>query len=133
MNLINPDESLIPLLRALANNGLHYYASALPGPYDRSTTLVDLALNSFGYDELFSGDFTLESIEDHKATILGGVRSITNTSGSDFIVYGYYVTNVVDTLLFACAALPSPITVPNGGTFKYLPILGDSSAFSSSP
>lgn len=129
MDVIYPDQGLLPVLHEIANDGtgkvFHWYGNDFTP--DQDTVLSDLV----GMDSVFppisvpDSDFVFEQVTQHVAAIQAANISQPNTSGVSQTVYGWYSTDASGTYLFQAARYDgAPIVVPNGQVVIITPIIG---------
>lgn len=132
MNLVHPDATLVNLLKLIATPTLRYRIFVRNVTIDRATVLADFGIGfERGPIDVNVADFTLSGVASHKGTIIAPPVAIVDTSGIPETLYGYYVTDVAGTMLLACAKFDTPIVAPGNESTTIVPILGDSSAYSS--
>ena len=130
------DNGLIGILQRFIAGDLHFHLFTAPtSPVDETILLAgltELAAPGYTAKTVLFTDFTLFGLAAHNGSAMAAPISFgTNTSGSSVDVYGYYVTDTADTVLFAIANFDSaPITVPNGAAWPVVtPAFGDFSQY----
>lgn len=124
MHQIHPDQGLVHQCIAVAQQFLKYRLFTNNLTLSQATVYSDFVEASGGggyaavtYDE---GDFTLDSVAAHIATITAADVVFSVSSGSQSI-YGYYVTDSANTKVLACGKFSdaprtldasNPISIP---------------------
>lgn len=122
---------LTDLLAGMADFEIHLFTNNLT--VDRNNVIGDFiepAWAGYASVTVAPGDFTI-STSGHLTTALASPITFENTSGSGQNAYGYYVTNSAGDLIAAARFDGAPITIPDGGTYPVVPIIGDFSQYAS--
>ena len=105
MDQIHPDVSLIPILERIVADDFRYHLFENNVVPDRDTELADLTeVGSGGYASIVvaAADFTLSGVTGHLGSLAAAPISWT-PSGTDWTIYGYYITDSANTLLLGVA------------------------------
>lgn len=133
MRLIFPDEGLVEQLKRIVNDGVTYHLFTNDVTPDRDTELAGLteaAWSGYAAASLDETDFPTESVAGHNGSILGPAVAFLNSSGSPVDAYGYYVTDVANSMLLAAARFDdAPISKADAESFLVVPTWGDFSRF----
>jgi hypothetical protein len=135
MDIIFPDNGLVRILLNMVSDGFVYqlYTNDYTPTLDDTISSYSQA-NWSGYAPVtvLASDFVLEEVTAHVGGIQAGPIAYANTSGSDQVIYGYFVTDLSATYLLAAARFDlSPITLPNGSVYTVVPLVGNFSGLTS--
>jgi len=135
MHQIYPDDGLLEFLDRAIVGGFLYHLFTNDITPSRGTIIDDFDEADYsGYAAVgvAAAAFTLEGIAAHIGSKIAAPISFTNTSGGDYAVYGYYVTNADDdTLLMAARFDDAPVTQEAGESWVIIPTISDYSQFNS--
>lgn len=101
--------------------GVHIHLFQLPVAIDQSTllaTLLGAEANFTGYAVQTINSFSIATVAAHVATSVPNPATFTCSAGGGPIntVYGYYITDITDTLLLWAESDPAgPTTIQNMG------------------
>lgn len=128
MDQIFPDAGLLYILRSVVGSGLVYdlylndYVPVL------SSQLADFQrANWSGYNSITvaAAAWTIASVAADVGKFSAPPIGFNNPSGSPVTFYGFYVKDSTNTILLSAARFDlAPITLPPGGIYPVLPILG---------
>lgn len=134
MQIVVPDACLVPILQRIVNSivGLssidyHLFVNNItPG---NGTVFADFTEASWTGYNVINLDWTAFSftyVTGGTGTVIASPQVFNNTSGSDQLAYGYYVTQHASSQLLWCARFDAaPVTVPDTTGYTFLPILSD--------
>lgn len=128
---IYPDEGLVLLLKLVVANrgeGLTWalFDNDVRPTLDSILADFSLASDTWAQVVLTDTDFNLEQVLLHNGAIQAPRETFTNTTGSTQTIYGYVVVDQVTQVLIAAVRdVDAPITIPNAGTYMFVPAIGD--------
>lgn len=136
MKLIFADESLIDQLLLIAagdGGGLLWKTFENDFSPDASKVFADYTFSDDAWGEIQvpPGDFTLQQLSAHQASIQADNIVITNGSGGVKVLYGYAITNEAGTKIVASTRFDAPIVLADGASFPITPVLGSQSLYES--
>lgn len=120
MNQIYPDQGVSEILLRAVAGGLQYHLyrnDFLPTLDSALTDFVEAAWSGYVPILVPDGSWALGVVVSHVAQITAPDIHFPNTSGSDQVVYGYFITDAAGVKLVGCARFDNaPITIPNAGS-----------------
>lgn len=136
MNLVFPDQGLQFWMTQMLGSAINLHLFVNNVTIIQGTLLSGLTEATFaGYSvlNLTFGGWTL-SVVGHTGVAIYTPQPFTNTSGSAQTVYGWYLTDVANTMLLAAGQFDgAPVSIPDGGTQIVIPSVGDISKALTSP
>lgn len=135
MRQLYPDTGLTEQLTRIAAAGLRFHLfvnNYTPAPDANFGSIVEASWTGYAVVDLDDTDFTTRGVTAHVGFILAPPISFVNSSGSDQIAYGYYVSDLGVSKMLAIARFDSaPITKHDGESFIVVPTWADFSQFTS--
>lgn len=131
------DNGLVGILQRFVAGDLRFHLFTAPtSPIDQTLTLAgltELAASGYGNTAVAAAAFTLGGVVSNNGSLMAAPIGFgTNTGGSTISnIYGYYVTDDLNTVLLAAANFDSaPLSVLNGAAFPLVvPVFGDFSQY----
>jgi hypothetical protein len=135
MDLLFPDNGLVYQLTQILTTNVKYRLFAnnvTPTLNDTLATYTEASFAGYAAVSQNWSNFTINGVANHQGYALAPPVTFTNTSGSTQTVYGYYVTDDLNTTLLAAARFDgAPISIPTGTGYSVVPTWGDFSQLSS--
>src|SRR5437868_194692 len=133
MQQVYPDEGLVELITRMLASSLHLHLFVNDLTPSFTTVLLDMTEATFGgysVASLLIADWAVMGVSAHNGYALAAPKSFLNSSGIDQAAYGYYFTDVSDSMLIAATRFDSaPVTKHDGESFLVFPTWGDFSQF----
>lgn len=135
MHQIYPDVGLVEFLERMVADDFHFHLYTNNVTPDRDTELADLtemAIAGYAIVTVTDADFALSGVAGHVGTVLAAPIDFLNGTGAPVNAYGYYITNVANTILLAVARFDdAPVSKAAGDSWIVVPTLSDLSQYSS--
>jgi hypothetical protein len=135
MRQIYPDVALAEQLRRVMVDGLKWKLftnNVTPDPANAIGSFTEASWTGYADVTLDDTDFTTSGVAAHVGFILAPPISFLNSSGGDVAAYGYYVTDIGESQVFAVARFDSaPVTKHDGESFIVIPTWAVFSQFTS--
>lgn len=135
MHQIHPDSTLVPMLQRIVSNGIVYGLYTNNVTPSLATVLGDLTemASTAGYARVTvtGASYSITGVISNKALVQGSpISFVLTATGSS--IYGYFMLDGTTGNLVGVARFDTaPISLAGGATITVLPVLGDSSLFSS--
>lgn len=135
MDQIYPDQGLITILQRIVADDFHFHLFVNNITPDRTTVLFDLTEAAWsGYVPItvLRTDFVMYGLAAHIGSAQAPPIAFNNNTGTSQSAYGYYITDVSNSVLLAVARFDSaPVIKNDGDGWVVQPIIGDVSVLSS--
>jgi len=136
MHQIHPNVALVPLLRRTVADDLVFHLFSNDLTPDVDTELADFAeagQGDYAPITVSAAAFTFDGVADDRGYLMAPpIVFVTGDAPPSVGVYGYYVTNVAEDELLACARFDgAPLAFNSDNPREVWPIMGDASRFAS--